>query len=136
MDLKKVDRGKFIELINYFNGYGSRFDDLIMNLAEWYLGNGWIDINYDKPKNGQEVLVYWHEEDYETEQVHILTYFEKSAVIEDSAVEVILTGKGTKVVAQEDGFYLCENGKWRKHADLITHWQPLPGAPRSPESSV
>ncbi|MBU5594894.1 hypothetical protein KQI76_06925 [Amphibacillus sp. MSJ-3] len=131
--MSEITRKDICALINYFNGYGSPFDDLIMKLASKYLRKGWNYFKYDKPKNGQEVLVYWYEEDYETEQIHILTYFEKGTVIEDPAVEVVLTGKGTKVIADSDGFYIYENSKWRKHADLITHWQPLPEDPILPE---
>ena len=39
---------------------------------------------------------------------------------------------GEKIIAEEDGFYMVEpdqNGDvaYRKHADVITHWQPLVG---------
>lgn len=129
MKLEKVNRNKFIELINYFNGYGSKFDELIMNLAEWYLGNGWIDIKYEQPENGQDVLVYWYEKDYEVEQVHILTYFKKDTVIEEPYLAAALKGEGFVTIANKDGFFICENGKWRYHADLVTHWQPLPKHP-------
>ena len=107
------------------------------------MNNKWIDVNKKLPKSGQEVLVYWYEEDLH--QVHILSYFEEGDHfgVEDiddldqfsSKVERLLGGifmKGREV--EKTGFYIYstnEKGysKYRLHADIITYWMPLPMPP-------
>jgi hypothetical protein len=99
----------------------------------------WIKVEDKLPESGQEVLTYYFDKPFELDQINLLTYFKKGAVTDsaplhpdiDNPEERLLDAifGGRKIKAKEDGFYLCEDG-WRKHADVITHWMPLPEVPK------
>jgi len=93
--------------------------------------NQWISVQDKQPKSGQDVLVYWWDEPYEIHQIHLLTYWRKGDVMDESLVGLI-SGEEGQILAPEDGFYIYEGDEdrpWRQHADLITHWMPLPNPP-------
>lgn len=90
--------------------------------------NKWISIKDKLPESGQQVLIYWYDEPYEVHQVHLLSYFKKGDVM-DISVDYTEESPDNKIKALEDGFYLYD-GNWRKHADIITHWMPLPEFPK------
>jgi hypothetical protein len=101
--------------------------------------NQWISVQDKQPKSGEDVLVYWWDEPYEIHQIHLLTYWRKGDVMDESYEELkklaevgLTSGEEEWLLAPEDGFYIYEGNKerpWRKHADLITHWMPLPNPP-------
>ena len=93
--------------------------------------NQWISVQDKQPKSGQDVLVYWWDEPYEIHQIHLLTYWRKGDVMDESLVGLI-SGEEGQILAPENGFYIYEGDEdrpWRQHADLITHWMPLPNPP-------
>lgn len=93
--------------------------------------NQWISIQDKLPESGQDVLVYWWDEPFEIHQIHLLTYWRKGDVMDESLVGLV-SGEEGKILAPEDGFYIYEGNEdrpWRQHADLITHWMPLPNPP-------
>lgn len=98
----------------------------------------WISVKEKLPESGQEVIVYYHDEPAEVHQVYLATYFKKGGLI-DSLVDYsektwekrllnTLFNPKHQLKAPEDAFYIYDDG-WRKHADVITHWMPLPGPP-------
>jgi hypothetical protein len=100
--------------------------------------NKWIGVKDRLPESGQEVLVYWYDKPYEVHQIHMLSYFKKGDVI-DNIIDYrekspqkrlldTLFNPNNEIKAPEDGFYIYD-GNWRKHADIITHWMPLPEFP-------
>lgn len=104
--------------------------------------SGWISVKERLPENGQEVLTYYFDESYDIHQISILDYFRAGAVMDelvDYSIESpekrildVLFNPNRQVKAPEDGFYVndeAEETHWRKHADIITHWQPLPTPP-------
>lgn len=102
--------------------------------------NMWIKINDRLPESKQEVLVYWCDKPFgNLDQIHLLTYFKKGDEIswnfndEITNPEIrLLSGlfSENKILAEEDGFYICEGETHRRHADIITHWMPLPNPPK------
>lgn len=107
----------------------------------------WISVKDKLPDGGeygQEVLIYYDDIPYEVHQIGILTYFKKGDLMEfdistnirndelrllDSIMNPI-----NEITANEDGFYIYEGDRgWRKHADIITHWMPLPDPPEVKE---
>ncbi len=101
---------------------------------EKQLNNGWIRVSEKRPKSGETVLTYFYDEAFEIDQIHILTYYEKGDVlrcedVEDGNFVHVLLGEFDRS-APEEGFYIYDSVdgnlcKWRKHADVITHWKPL-----------
>lgn len=97
--------------------------------------NSWLKVDGSLPASGEEVLTYFYDEPYEVEQFQVLTYYTKGDKfscedIGNSDLLGQILGKYDRPV-EEDGFYIYENGKWRKHANIITHWQPLSKPPQS-----
>jgi hypothetical protein len=109
------------------------------------MNKNWISVKDKLPESGQEVLTYFYDEPYEIHQICMLTYYKKGAVIDTkmdrddthTASEKlfnVLYNKDYDIIAPEDGFYISEWGEsgdscYRKHADIITHWQALPEPP-------
>lgn len=104
--------------------------------------NKWISIKDRLPKSGQQVLAYWYDKPYEVHQIHMVSYFKKRHVMdtfvnhtEKSPQKRLLDtlfNPNNEIKAPEDGFYIYD-GDWRKHADVITHWMPLPEFPKEDE---
>lgn len=106
--------------------------------------NGWIEIKEKLPESGQEVLVYWWDKELDIHQIHTATYFIKGDVMdtvipkkydmpEKNLLDALLNSEN-EIKAPEDGFYIYdyideERDGFRKHADVITHWQSLPEPP-------
>ena len=106
----------------------------------------WISVKERLPENEQKVLTCYYDTSLEEYQISLLEYYKKGTVMSyktdrdftKSARERLfnmLYNKEFEIVAQEDGFYICEfdeNGDtvYRKHADCITHWMPLPEPPQ------
>ncbi len=104
----------------------------------------WISVKESLPESGQEVLVYYFDKGFDIHQICIVTYFKKGDVM-DTAIPNkhdipeknlldALFNKDNEIKAPEEGFYIYDytdkhNIGFRKHADLITHWQPLPEPP-------
>lgn len=107
--------------------------------------NKWISVKDKLPEDGQEVLTYYYDTVAERDMVLLLNYFEKDAVMytkidrdsrKTKAQRMLNTvfNSELEVRAREDGFHIFE---WdergdtccRKHADIITHWMPLPAPP-------
>lgn len=89
----------------------------------------WIEVKKKLPESGQEVLTYFYDEPFDVDQFQILTYCKKGeSLITDTDGSLIndLLGVNNTIIT-EDGFYICDDDKWRKHADVITHWKPLIG---------
>lgn len=114
-----------------------------MDVFQKVSNSGWISVKKKLPESGQEVLIYFKSgEDCHNREV--LTYFKKGAPMQNifdmdeelKAAERLLSAifMDNYSRAPEDGFYiLADNGSgnmfYRKHADVITHWQPLPNYP-------
>lgn len=106
--------------------------------------NGWIDIKEKLPESGQEVLIYYYDKGYEIHQISIVTYFKKGdimdtvvpnkySMLERNLLDALVNPENV-IRAPQDGFYIYdsagnEKSHFRKHADVITHWQPLPEPP-------
>lgn len=98
----------------------------------------WISVE-SLPESGQEVLVYYFDKGFDIHQICIVTYFKKGDVmniaipnkydIPEKNLLDALFNKNNEIKAPEDGFYIKENVGFRKHANIITHWQPLPEPP-------
>ena len=117
------------------------------------INNGWINVKDNLPQSGQEVLIYYFDKGYDIHQIYIVTYFKKDAIMDtvinnayDTPEEKLLDvlfNKENEIKAPEDGFYIYdsaedrfyiydsvnEKSRYRKHANVITHWQPLPEPP-------
>ena len=107
----------------------------------------WISVKNKLPESGQDILTYYYDDAAERDQIDILTYFKKDAVMyvkidrdvektKEQRVLSTLFNKNLEVKAVEDGFYIYEWNEvgdtvCRKHADVITHWQPLPDPPKN-----
>ncbi|MDR1630061.1 MAG: hypothetical protein LBS36_07615 [Oscillospiraceae bacterium] len=101
--------------------------------------NGWNPVT-QPPKSGQEVLVLLGDD----QDVDLVTYYRKGAPLSDEGPSRGDTGTGRLLdaifqppmrYAEADGFYLYDTApdgynKWRRHADIITHWQPVPAPPK------
>lgn len=107
---------------------------------------GWISVKERLPESGEAVLTYYFDEGYDIHQIGIHDYFRKDAVMDESVDFSIaspeerlldtLFNSNRQIKAPEDGFYIYEGARekpWRKHADIITHWQPLPTPPSTRE---
>jgi hypothetical protein len=105
----------------------------------------WISIDERLPESGQEVLIYYYDKDYEIHQTYIVEYFEKGDIMdtiipdkydtpEKNFLDSLLNPEN-EIRAPEDGFYIYDGSDMKspyyKHADVITHWQPLPEPPIS-----
>jgi hypothetical protein len=98
----------------------------------------WVKVTEELPDSGQEVLTYYFDEPFEIDQYNLLQYFREGDVLDDAPLHPDLENPeerlldaifgGRKIRAKEDGFYFIEDG-YRKHADCITHWMPLPETP-------
>lgn len=102
----------------------------------------WIKVQDATPENAQEVLTYYFDEGYDIHQFGVLEYYTKGTVIDtkicrdgSSVVERLMKTmfEAEEIIAEEDGFYIVDHDQngdiaYRRHADIITHWQPL-GAP-------
>ncbi|MGS0745583.1 DUF551 domain-containing protein [Syntrophomonas erecta subsp. sporosyntropha] len=104
----------------------------------------WIEVKKELPVNGQEVLIYYFDRDFGIHQMSIVTYFKRGAVM-DTAIPNkydmpeknlldALFNPENEIKAPQDGFYIydsagSEESGFRKHADIITHWLPLPEPP-------
>lgn len=105
----------------------------------------WIPVSEMLPESGQEVLIYYYDEGYEIHQTYIVNYFCKGAVMDETVDYSIespeerlldsLFNPANQIKAPEDGFYVYES-QWRKHANIITHWMPLPEPPKEVEEEV
>lgn len=89
----------------------------------------WLTVKDKLPESGEEVLIYYYDEPYEIDVFLVLTYYRKGYKLtcEDITNGDLLgqiLGKYDREV-EEDGFYIYDNGRFRKHVDVITHWQPL-----------
>ncbi len=104
--------------------------------------NGWVNIKEKLPESGQEVLVYWWDKGAKIHQIYTATYFKENDVMdtvipdkydmpEKNLLDALFNPKN-EIRAPEDGFYIYDNG-FRKHAEVITHWQPLPKPPKESE---
>lgn len=108
------------------------------------MNNQWISVNDRLPEHKQEVLTYYYDEDFDIERKEILTFCQRGDVL-DTPID--LSGKTVEerffnnfinpkiIIAPKDGFYISEIGKdgnlhYRRHADIITHWMPLPDGPK------
>ena len=105
---------------------------------------GWIKLKDATPENGQKVLTYYFDDGDDKDGFSVLGYYTKGTVIStktcregNSPVERLLKEifDGEKIIAEEDGFYMAaldQNGDivYLRHADTITHWQPLVGPPQ------
>lgn len=110
----------------------------------------WISVKDRLPESGERVLVYWYEANIDLHQMALLEYYRKGDTVDNETLRrdgetpeqfllsLLRGGRGERAVA-EDGFYiygadattgLC---RWRKHADCITHWMPMPDAPDETE---
>ena len=99
----------------------------------------WINVKEQLPKNEQEVLTFYKWDDDEPE-IGILTYMEKGTVIGHKSDETIKNFEErlieslkpeNEIIAEVSGFYMYEDkDTMRKHADIITHWMPLPEPPK------
>jgi hypothetical protein len=107
--------------------------------------NGWIEIKERLPESGQEVLVYWWDKGFDIHQIHTATYFKKGGVMdtvipkkydmpEKNLLDALFNPEN-EIKAPEDGFYIYDyiRDGFRKHADVITHWQSLPKPPEESE---
>lgn len=110
--------------------------------------NGWVNIKEKLPESGQEVLVYWWDNGFDIHQIHTATYFKKGGVMdtvipnkydmpEKNLLDALFNPEN-EIRAPENGFYIYdyinkERDGFRKHADVITHWQPLPKPPKESE---
>jgi hypothetical protein len=107
--------------------------------------NNWIEIKEKLPESGQEVLVYWWDTGYDIHQIHTATYFIKGYVMdtvipnkydmpEKNLLDALFNPEN-EIKAPEDGFYIYDyiRDGFRKHADVITHWQSLPKPPEESE---
>lgn len=99
----------------------------------------WIKVSEKLPEDGQEVLTYYFDRSFGIKQFGVFIYHKKGSVIgsklyregktpQDNLIKNIL--ESSEIIAEEDGFYFLscdENGDalYIKHADIITHWQPL-----------
>jgi len=105
--------------------------------------NSWISVKDDLPESGEEVLTYYFDEGYDIHQISILDYFRKDEVMDEVVDYSIdspelrlldsLFNPANQIKAPEDGFYIYDEAEathWRKHADIITHWMPLPEPPK------
>lgn len=106
--------------------------------------SAWIDVKDRVPESGQEVLIYYFDSGFDIHQMSIVTYFKRDAVM-DTAIPNkydmpeknlldALFNPNNEMKASQDGFYIydsagSEEARFRKHADVITHWQPLPEPP-------
>ena len=101
----------------------------------------WIKIKDELPESKQEVLVYWCDEPFgNIHQIHLLTYFKKGDDIgwefkdeianPEARLLDAISNRNNRILAEEDGFYICEGETHRRHADIITHWMPLPKPPK------
>lgn len=106
----------------------------------------WINVKEQLPENEQEILTYYYDHVSERDQISLLTYFEKDAVMysridrnqELSKAKRMLNtifDKSLEVKAEQEGFYIFEwdnkgDTTCRRHADIITHWQALPEPPK------
>lgn len=107
----------------------------------------WISIKGELPESGQQVLAYFYDTPYEIDQFCTLTYFHKGDALENEMphterealaktksdpADRLLTAifANRTQCAPENGFYIYDVGpdgycRWRKHADVITHWAEL-----------
>lgn len=105
----------------------------------------WISVKDELPQNGQEILTYYYDKAFDIHQIYTLEYFYKGTVMDYNISNKFESDKlnlldtilnhDNDIKAPEDGFYIFDNidGKncgYRKHADVITHWMPLPEAPK------
>lgn len=96
--------------------------------------NGWVRVEDARPRSGEDVLVYYWDEGYDIHQIEMLCYWRKGDVLnqEDDIFSPLRGEKFEPVLAPADGFYVYEgdgDAPFRKYADVITHWQPLPQPP-------
>ena len=102
----------------------------------------WTSVKDKLPESGERVLVYWYETDLH--QTHICEYFREGEIVRDEVrytgtpmerlLDAMFGKRGEKTIEQ-DGFYIYDSVddtglcKWRRHADIITHWMALPEPP-------
>lgn len=97
----------------------------------------WISLEDRKPKNGETVLAFYYDVDFDIEQFEVMTYHQKGSVVGakmqvGEGVEVLLKNllHAEEIIAEEEGFYFGQYDaggsiEFKKHADIVTHWQPL-----------
>ena len=109
----------------------------------------WISVKDKLPESGQEVLTCYYDDASERHEIGILTYFKMGDVMYTEIdrktdpkknlktwLNNILYNADFQIKAGEDGFYIYEWNEvgdtcCRKHAEIITHWHPLPDPPES-----
>lgn len=103
----------------------------------------WTSVKDKLPESGERVLVYWYESP-DLHQTHICEYFREGEIVRDEVrytgtpmerlLDAMFGKRGEKTIEQ-DGFYIYDSVddtglcKWRRHADIITHWMALPEPP-------
>ena len=108
----------------------------------------WISVKDKLPADTQEILTYYYHAPFDTHEIEIMTYFKRGTLMDTIVTRGhddwrknlldTLFNKENEVKAPEDGFYMYENltdeiSSYRKHADIITHWMPLPKPPKGVE---
>lgn len=124
--------------------------DALEEIEQLKASKKWIPITEGPPESGQRILVYWYVESLDLHQIELLTYYKKGDILENEApplkggttlnfLKDFLYGTRGHKECEEDGFYIYDCidktllNSWRKHADCITHWMPLPKPPLKTE---
>jgi hypothetical protein len=111
------------------NNYAVQSVKMAIEALESQLNNRWIPCKERFPENKQEVLTYYYDKDWDIHQIDTLTYYHKGEILDND-----ILNPQKMLIAPRDGFYIIESGsngnpRYRLHADIITHWMPMPEPP-------